>query len=140
MLIVQTYYMNNPPIILTVDDENDFLEVIGTKLESSGFKVEIAQNGDEAIAKAKAIKPDLILMDVQMPKKDGIQATMEIKKDPAMKDVKIMFLTNLGDSWPSVAQVNRRFAQQVGADDYFKKGGDLDGLVEKVHQILGDKK
>jgi len=130
-------YLYMAHVILTVDDEIDFLEVIGTKLESSGFKVLTAQDGEEAIQIVKNEKPDLILMDVQMPKMDGIQAVIEIKKDLSLKDVHVIFLTNLGDAWPSVSDINKRFAQQIGADDYFKKGGDLNQLVDKIKLILG---
>jgi two-component system alkaline phosphatase synthesis response regulator PhoP len=129
--------MPNLPVILTVDDEQDFLDLINAKLKANGFSILKANNGQEALEIVKKSKPDLILMDVQMPKKDGIQTTAELKSNPETKNIKIIFLTNFGDASPIVSEQNRRFAKQaVGADDYFNKGGDLDILVEKIQALL----
>lgn len=128
--------MNNLPVILIVDDEQDFRDIAEVKLVSKGFVVKTAKNGKEAIELAKTIKPDLILMDVQMPEKDGIQTTIELHSDPQTSGIRIIFLTNLGDTWPSVTEINRKFAQEIGAMDYFKKSGDYEVLVEKIREAL----
>ncbi len=128
--------MNNLPVILVVDDEKDFRDLISAKLNSKGFAVKTVSGGSEAVAAAKSLKPDLILMDVQMPDRDGIKTTIDLQSDPQTKHIKIMFLTNLGDSWPSVGEVNRKFAKEIGAVDYFKKSGDYDLLVDKIRQAL----
>ncbi len=130
--------MANPPLILCVDDDKDYCDILSAKLTAKGFAVKNATNGDDGIALAKKHNPALILMDVQMPNKDGIATTMDLKQDPHTKDIKVIFVTSLGDSWPSVTEVNRRLAQQIGAHDYFKKGGDLDALVEKIRQALAE--
>jgi two-component system, OmpR family, alkaline phosphatase synthesis response regulator PhoP len=129
--------MTSLPVILAIDDDPNFLEVISAKLSSKGFTVKTAKNGVEGVASAKALKPDLVLMDVQMPEKDGIEATIDLQTDPTTRGMKIIFLTNLGDNWPSVGEINRKFAQEIGAIDYFKKSGDLDMLIEKIRHYIG---
>jgi len=124
------------PLILVADDDKDFREVLVAKLKSKGFPTKTASDGVEAIKTAKESMPALILMDVEMPNKDGIAATFDLQQDPHTKDIKIVFITNLGDSWPAVTEVNRRLAQQMGAVDYFKKGGDLDVLIERIRAKL----
>ncbi|MDO8602007.1 MAG: response regulator [bacterium] len=128
--------MQNLPTVLIIDDEKDFRDIAVARLTSRGFAVKTAANSKEGIELARTIKPDLILMDVQMPDKDGIQATIEMHSDPQTTGIPIIFLTNLGDNWPSVAEINRKFAKEIGAMDYFKKSGDYDTLVEKIREAL----
>ncbi len=123
-------------LILTADDDADFLDIVGAKLKSKGFSVQTAANGALAVEKATKIKPDLILMDVQMPEKDGMEATADLHANEQTKNIPIIFLTNLGDASPAVATINKRFSEQIGAVDYFKKGGDLDLLVARINEIL----
>lgn len=125
------------PLILVADDDKDFREIIVAKLKSKGFNLKTANDGADAVKIAKELLPDLVLMDVQMPKKDGIAATLDLQQDPHTKGVKVMFISNLGDSWPAITDVNRRLAQQIGAVDYFKKGGNLDTLISKIHEKIG---
>jgi CheY-like chemotaxis protein len=129
--------MRSVPLVLVADDNKDFREILVGKLKSKGFGVKTASDGEEAVKFAKELLPDLVLMDIEMPHKDGIAAMFDLQQDPHTKNVKIIFVSNLGDSWPQVTEVNRRLAQQVGAIDYFKKGGDLDELVLKIHEKLG---
>lgn len=124
------------PLILVADDDKDFREILVAKLKSKGFPTKTASDGAEAIKVAKEAMPALILMDVEMPNKDGIAATFELQQDPHTKNIKVVFITNLGDSWPAVTENNRRLAQQMGAVDYFKKGGDLDTLIERIREKL----
>lgn len=125
-----------PPTILVADDDKDFREILAAKLKSKGFVVFVASDGNEALKVIREKLPSLVLMDVQMPNKDGITTMFELQQDPHTKGIKVMFVSNLGDSWPAVTEVNRRLAQQVGAVDYFKKGGDLDVLVDQIRQKL----
>lgn len=128
--------MGTQPLILIIDDEQGFRDIAEAKLSSKGFSVKTATSATEGIELAKKVKPDLILMDVQMPDKDGIQATIELNENPLTAGVKIIFLTNLGDTWPSVTEINRKFAQEIGAIDYFKKSGDYDVLIEQIKTAL----
>ncbi len=125
------------PYILVADDNKDFREILVAKLKTKGFITKTASDGREAVVIAKKTLPDLVLMDVEMPHKDGIEATLDLQQDPHTKQIKVLFVSNLGDSWPQVTEVNRRLAQQMGAVDYFKKGGDLDELVMKIHEKIG---
>jgi len=84
-----------PKKILVVDDEKDLLEVLKVKLESVGYEVLTAENGRDAIAKAKTQKPDLITLDIIMPDLDGAEVAEVLKHDPATKDIPIIFLTCL---------------------------------------------
>lgn len=130
--------MRPTPVILVADDDKDFREVVVAKLNAKGFITKTASDGDDAVKTARSVMPDLILMDVDMPSKDGITATSELQQDPHTKGIKIIFLTNLGDaSWPQSAEINRRLAQQAGAVDYVKKGIDLEALVARIHEKLG---
>ncbi len=124
------------PLVLVADDDKDFRDVITAKLKSRGFLTKTAPDGEEAVKIAKEILPDLVLMDVQMPNKDGVAATLDLQQDPHTKNIKVLFISNLGDSWPAITEVNRRLARQIGAVDYFRKGGDLDLLIAKVHEKL----
>jgi len=128
--------MGTQPLILIIDDEQGFRDIAEAKLSSKGFNVKTATSAKEGIELAQKARPDLILMDVQMPDKDGIQATIELNENPQTTGIKIIFLTNLGDTWPSVTEVNRKFAKEIGAMDYFKKSGDYDMLVEKIREAL----
>ncbi len=82
--------------ILLVDDEPDILEIVRYNLSSEGYTVETAENGVEAIAQAKKVKPQLIIMDVMMPKMDGIEACEKIRKIPELSETVITFLTARG--------------------------------------------
>jgi two-component system, OmpR family, alkaline phosphatase synthesis response regulator PhoP len=125
------------PLILVADDDKDFRELIVDFLHSKGFQTKTASNGEEAVAAAREMHPALVLMDIDMPKKTGFEATFELKQDPHTKDIKILYLSNLGDaSWAETAEVNRRLAQQIGALDYFKKGGDLELLISQIRHHL----
>ena len=89
--------MAEQKLILIVDDEPAFREIFGAKFAADGFRIETAENGQIGIEKAKALKPDLILMDVNMPVMDGATAVLKFRDDPETKDLKVVFLTNLGD-------------------------------------------
>ena len=80
--------------VLLVDDDDNFREIIKAKLEAADFSVVEAKDGEIGAEKAKEIKPDLVLMDVQMPKMNGIESLSRIKADPETANIKVLFLTN----------------------------------------------
>ena len=127
------------PLILIVDDEADFREIFSAKLTSVGYRIETADDGMQAIERAKELKPDLILMDMRMPNLTGAEALLKLKDDPITKNIKVLFLSNLGDPQPEMQEINRRFAEQVGAIGYLKKTDDLEVLVSKVSAVLKQK-
>ena len=83
--------------ILVVDDETDLLDLIEYNLKKEGFDVLKAENGEEGIAVAKKHEPDLVLLDIMMPKMDGMQAVEEMRKDNQLKNIPIIFLTARSD-------------------------------------------
>ncbi len=131
--------MADQPLILVVDDEAAFREIFATKLGAAGFRVETAINGDEAMEKAKTLKPALVLMDVKMPGVTGADAMLKMKEDPSTRDIKVVFLTGLGDPRAEVKDAPaaaEKFSKELGAGGYLKKTDDLDSLVDRVKSFL----
>ena len=116
--------------ILLVDDEPDILEIVRYNLVSEGYKVELAENGLEAISKAKELKPHLIIMDVMMPKMDGLEACSKIREIPELAETLIAFLTARGEDFSQMAGF------EAGADDYITKPIRPKVLVSKVKSLL----
>lgn len=116
--------------ILLADDEPDILEIVGYNLTSEGYKVITAENGIEAVKKAKKERPQLIILDVMMPKMDGIEACEQIRKIPEMSDVIIAFLTARGEDYSQLAGFD------AGADDYITKPIKPKVLISKVKALL----
>jgi two-component system alkaline phosphatase synthesis response regulator PhoP len=116
--------------ILLVDDEPDILEIISYSLESAGYKVYKANNGLEAIEIAKKIIPDLIIMDLMMPKMNGIEACDQIRKSNNLKDVIITFLSARSEDFSKIAGF------EAGADDYITKPIKPKVLLSKLKALL----
>ncbi len=116
--------------ILLVDDEPDILEIVRYNLTSEGYTVETAENGLEAIAQAKKVKPQLIIMDVMMPKMDGIEACEKIRNISELAETVIAFLTARGEDYSQMAGF------EAGADDYITKPIKPKVLVSKVKALL----
>ncbi len=125
-----------PPLILIVDDEPDFREIFGIKLRADGFRVDTAENGEVALGKIKALRPDIVLMDVKMPVMDGATAVLKMREDPDMKDIKVAFLTSLGDPRLEMSEINKKFSEQFGAQGYLKKTDDLDLLCARIRELI----
>ena len=116
--------------ILLVDDELDILEIIGYNLSADGYNVLTAQNGVEAIKKAKKHKPELIILDVMMPQMDGIEACEKLRLIPELSETVITFLTARGEDYSQVAGF------EAGADDYITKPIKPKVLTSKVKSLL----
>lgn len=123
-------------IVLLVDDDANLREIIKAKLEATGFVVIEAKDGEDGVDKTKSNKPDLILMDVQMPKMNGIEALSKIKANPDIAQTKVLFLTNYGEANTSDAPLDDKFARDIGAIGHLRKTDDLDKIVERVKQEL----
>jgi DNA-binding response OmpR family regulator len=117
-------------IILVAEDERDIRDLIVFTLQFSGFKVIQAANGLEAVQKATAEKPDLILMDVRMPKMTGYEACQALKDQDATRDIPIVFLSAKGQE----AEIS--VGIELGAEDYFLKPFAPDELPDRVNKIL----
>ena len=116
--------------ILLVDDEPDILEIVGFNLSKEGYNIITANNGTEAVKKAKKENPQLIILDVMMPEMDGIEACELIRQIPELKDVIITFLTARGEDYSQLAGF------KAGADDYITKPIRPKVLVSKVNALL----
>ena len=117
-------------LILLVDDDEDILEFISYNLRSEGYKVVTAQNGVEAIEKAKKHLPHLIILDVMMPEMDGIEACEKMRTLPELSKTLITFLTARGEDYSQLAGFD------AGADDYITKPIKPKVLVSKVKALL----
>ena len=123
--------MKNKDItILLVDDEPDILEIVGYNLSSQGYNIITAENGVQAVKKAKKEHPQLIILDVMMPEMDGMEACEQIRNTPELKDTIITFLTARGEDYSQVA------GYDAGADDYITKPIKPKVLVSKVKALL----
>jgi two-component system, OmpR family, alkaline phosphatase synthesis response regulator PhoP len=116
--------------ILLVDDEEDIVELIKYHLVNEGYHVETASNGIDAVKKAKLFFPDLILLDVMMPGKDGIETCMDIREISELKNVLIAFLTARSEDYSQIAGFD------AGADDYIPKPIKPRVLVSRVKALL----
>lgn len=116
--------------ILVVDDERDLLDLIEYNLKKEGFKVLKAENGEEGISKAKEHRPDLILLDIMMPKMDGLEAVEIMRKDDDLKKTPIIFLTARSDEKTEIDGLNK------GGDDYITKPISTTKLVSRIKAVL----
>ena len=116
--------------ILVVDDEQDILELIRHTLNKEGYEVHVAANGQQAVEKAKKIKPSLILMDVMMPVMDGMEACRQLKEDPETATLPIIFLTARSEEFAELAGF------EAGADDYISKPIRSRVLLSRIRAIL----
>ena len=122
--------MREPPRILVVDDNPANLEILEARLARQGYEVVAAKDGDEALAAARAQTPDLILLDVMMPGKDGIQVCRELKADDGLPFMPIILVTAKADPDDIVAGLD------AGGDEYITKPVDHAALVARVRSIL----
>jgi len=116
--------------ILIVDDEPDILELIEYNLKKEGYQVFTATNGQEGITVAKKVHPDLIILDIMMPKMDGIEACRLMRAIPEFKNTFMVFLTARSEEYSEIAGFN------VGADDYIAKPIKPRALVSRINAIL----
>ncbi|MES2798991.1 MAG: response regulator transcription factor [Bacteroidota bacterium] len=116
--------------ILLVDDEADILEFLSYNLKKEGYKVFTANNGEEAIALVQQVNPSLVLLDVMMPKMDGIEVCQIIRNDLALKQPIISFLTSRAEDYSQIAGF------EAGADDYITKPIRPRLLISKVESLL----
>ena len=117
--------------ILVVDDEVYIVHILDFSLGMEGYEVVTALDGEEALAKVKSEKPDLIVLDIMMPKLDGYETCRILKSDPEVKHIPVILLSAKGRN------VDQQMGFQVGADDYITKPFSPRKLVERIKLILG---
>jgi two-component system alkaline phosphatase synthesis response regulator PhoP len=117
--------------ILVVDDEIYIVHILDFSLGMEGYEVITALDGEQAIEKAHAEKPDLIVLDIMMPKLDGYETCKALKGDPTTRDIPVILLSAKGRN------VDQKIGFEVGADDYITKPFSPRKLVERINSILG---
>jgi two-component system phosphate regulon response regulator PhoB len=116
--------------VLIVDDEEDVIELVRYNLDRSGYRVETASSGEEALAKARGKLPDLVILDLMLPGMDGIEVCRKLKSDVKTEGVPILMLTAKGEEADIVAGL------ELGADDYVTKPFSPKVLMARVRRIL----
>ncbi|HQS24217.1 MAG TPA: response regulator transcription factor [Sediminibacterium sp.] len=116
--------------ILIADDEPDILEIIRYNLEKEGYEVHTAKDGNEAIEKAKQLYPDLIILDIMMPRKNGVEVCQILRTQPSFQDTLIIFLTAMSDESSQIKGL------ETGADDYISKPISPKVLVSRVNALF----
>jgi DNA-binding response OmpR family regulator len=116
--------------ILVVDDEVDLVETVRFPLEMEGFDVLVSYNGEDALSQARKEKPDLIILDLMLPKLDGYKVCRLLKFDERYKHIPILMLT------AKTQEKDKILGKETGADEYITKPFEMDYLMEKVKAYL----
>jgi putative two-component system response regulator len=124
--------MTDRPAILLIDDDPDFVEATCAVLESASYRVLVAYNGDEGLARAQESRPDLIILDVIMPGEDGFQTLENLRADPALAHVPVMMLTSLVNGL-SMAPASET---DTALEDYIEKPIKPAELLRRVEKYL----
>jgi len=117
--------------VLVVDDEIYIVHILDFSLGMEGYEVLTALDGEQALEKAKTEQPDLIVLDIMMPKLDGYETCKMLKADDATKNIPVILLSAKGRN------VDQKVGFEVGADDYITKPFSPRKLVERINSILG---
>ena len=120
--------------ILIIDDEKDILEMLRYNLEREGYKVRTLTNGQQAVAVCKEFNPALVILDIMMPKQDGVETCRQIRKEKDLEDIYIVFLTARSEEYSEVA------AFDIGGDDYIIKPIRPRALLSRIQKALMKKK
>lgn len=127
--------MTDKKTILVVDDEPDFVSIVQSNLEKEGFCVQVAYDGVEGLEKVRQSPPDLIVLDVMMPEKDGYQVCSELKKDKKFADIPILMLTAVADHVSST-RYSHYNGMAMEADDYLPKPATAEEITKSVKSLL----
>jgi adenylate cyclase len=126
--------LREPPRILAVDDMPENLEILRVRLEANGYEVLTAADGEEGLAAARSLAPDLILLDIMMPKRDGISVVKELKADPVLRTVPVILITAKSDTRDIVEGLD------AGGDDFLSKPFEHSALLARVRSMLRQKR
>ncbi len=123
--------MRRAPRVLVVDDDDVIRQLICVNLELEGFEVLTACDGEEAIARARASHPDVVTLDIMMPRLDGWEAAERLRSDPATAGVRVCLIS------ARAQQADLRRGERIGVDAYITKPFDPDELVAVVRRLAG---
>jgi len=116
--------------ILIADDHPELVELLRVTLERKDYEIVYASDGKETLKKARVEKPDLVLLDIVMPKMDGFEVCRQLRKDPQTKEIPIVMLTAKGQ------KVDKERGREVGANEYITKPFSPSALLVKIKEIL----
>ena len=122
--------------VLIVDDDPDLVETVCMMLEDKGYEVGKAYDGVEGGEAIKERHPDLLVLDVMMPRKDGYQLCAELKADSATRDIPVILLTAVGEAVPTTSYTHAQ-GMSTEAEEYIPKPVDSKTLVEAVESFFG---
>jgi adenylate cyclase len=125
--------LHDPPLILAVDDTPENLEILRMRLEANGYEVATAADGEEGLAKTRDMQPDLILLDIMMPKLDGIGVVRLLKQDDLLRSIPVILVTAKADTRDVVEGLD------AGGDDYLTKPFEHRALLARVRSMLRQK-
>ena len=126
--------------ILVADDDRDVVTFVSTVLEKSGYKVISAKDGEEALEKIKANRPDLVILDILMPKQSGIRLYRELKTDQSLKDIPVVILSGISKrTFLRSQEVLTEFGGEPVPEPevYIEKPVEADDLAQTVSEVLG---
>ncbi len=119
--------------ILVIEDEKTLLDILQKKLTQEGYEVAIVEDGEEGMKKMRQVKPDLVLLDMMMPKKDGYEVLTDMSQDEKLKTIPVIIISNSGQP----VEIDRALA--LGAKDYLIKADfGIDEVIEKVKKLFGE--
>ena len=121
------------PVLLIADDDPEILTMLGIRLSKRGYQVLEAADGLQTLEKAREHNPDLVLLDVMMPGKNGWEVAKELRADDQLKNIGIVMLTAIGE------RVNEMTSPLYGADAYVDKPFDFADLENKIKKVLDDR-
>ncbi len=127
--------MTRVPRILLIDDDLDFVEATKTVLESKPYEVIVAYDGDDGLRKAKAESPDLIILDVIMPVKDGFSTAEQLKKDAGLKEIPVIVLTSYAERGGE-SSISLSGGLTMETEDYIDKPVSPEELLRRVEKYL----
>ena len=117
--------------MLCADDDEDILSLVSLRLERAGYRVARARDGEEALERARSLRPEVIVLDVMMPRRTGVEVLGELRADPALAGIRVILLS----ARVQESDVDRGF--ESGADDYVKKPFSPNELRSRIQAILG---
>jgi CheY-like chemotaxis protein len=119
-------------LILVADDQMNVVNLLRFVIEKEGYRLQIAMDGQEALDKARQFHPDMILLDIMMPKKDGLEVIAELKDSPDTRDIPVVFLTA---KW---TRDDKLKGTSLGAVRYLVKPFPIKTIVDTIREILGE--
>lgn len=119
--------------ILVVDDEPELVKAIEIRLKAENYQVFTAFDGEEGLAKAREVLPDLIILDIMLPKLNGFKICRLLKFDEKYKEIPVIMLTAKTD------EADKVVGKETGANEYITKPFDWDILMEKIKECLGER-